>query len=812
MAVSFTLIDITDIIFLDPATDNLTNSDGRVLIGESQTVINNVIGAANYDVGHTFSTGGGGLATLRTPCKDASKARGITGRGNPIGDPFDVDYVAHEIGHQFGGNHTYNGTVCNTGVASAAYEPGSGSTIQAYAGICGSDNLQANSDPIFAAVSFDEMIAYVEDSNGASCPSSSAINSPQTGATNNAPAVNAGGDYTVPSSTPLILSGSATDADGDALTYLWEQRDLGPKRALGAADNGSSPLFRVWTPISEPVRYLPKLSTVVAGTQDSSEILPMVAREMDFRLTARDGNGGVSSDDMVVNIQQTPSYLMPFSVIEPNAGGESLGGTATVRWNLANTNSAPISTGTIDFYLSTNSGATFSSTPFDSKPNTGYARVTFPSGIQTSTARLMVKGQSNIFYDVSNADFTLNSDAAATPETPTPSVWSLVPTNGGAELYFGEGSETDGSAGIYQGYCRPTPDEFEKSVSPGTAINDNQTITSTVTVTSLGVLPSTGLALDLNISHTYRGDLTITVISPIGTTASVSTNPPASGNNVVRQDLKLDEFAGEAPAGVWTLRISDGASGDVGALNSWGLSGYGTINGSAVTSNRDRSPISFTGLTNDWPYSCEITALDNNVTPMRGSRTVTAGSVTPSTSPNTFTVTPSAETGGSVAPNDSIPVTSGNTLALAISADAGYQINTVAGTCGGALSNSTYTTNSITGNCTVVAKFNTLTPGAPSITQTDHDDSELSIFVSPGSGGTPTSYIASCTDGANTYTGTSASSRISLTGLTNGVPYTCTVTATNSRGTSLPSTATNPIIPEETISGLPIWLLYQATQ
>ena len=67
LAVSFTLIDITDIIFLDASTDNLTNNNGNILIGESQTVINNVIGAAYYDVGHTFSTGGGGLATLRPP-------------------------------------------------------------------------------------------------------------------------------------------------------------------------------------------------------------------------------------------------------------------------------------------------------------------------------------------------------------------------------------------------------------------------------------------------------------------------------------------------------------------------------------------------------------------------------------------------------------------------------------------------------------------------------------------------------------------------------------------------------------------------
>ena len=815
LAVTFTLIDITDIIFLDPATDNLTNNDGGALIGESQTVINNAIGAGNYDVGHTFSTGGGGLATLRTPCQDSLKARGITGRSNPIGDPFDVDYVAHEIGHQFGGNHTYNGTQgnCTTGNSSTAYEPGSGSTIQAYAGICGSDNLQPNSDPIFAAVSFDEMIAYVEDSDGASCAASTAISNPLTGATNNGPSASAGSDYTVPSHTPLILTGSATDADGDSLTYLWEQRDLGPAAPLGTADNGSSPLFRVLTPASEPVRYLPKLSTVVSGGQDDAEIVPTKAREMDFRLTARDGNGGVDSDDMVVNVVATPAYLSPFAITEPSAGGESLGSTATVRWNVANTNDALIDVDMIDFYLSTDGGVTFAATPFDSRANVGYARVTFPSGIQTSAARLMIRGQNNIFYDVSNANFSLDSDAAATPATPTPVPWSLVPTDGGAELYFadGDGPLTEGSADIFQGYCRPVPDEFDESAEPASAINDNQTTTSTISIDSLGLLPSTGIALDLDISHTYRGDLTITVTSPAGTSVAIATNAPASGNDVQRAGLTLDEFAGESPEGVWTLTVLDGAGGDTGTLNAWGLSGYGSISGSTASSNRDRSPIYFTGLTNDWPHTCEVTAFDNSVTPWRGSATASAGLVTPTVSPSVYTVTPTAGSGGSLSPGEALPVAAGQRLALTVTPDNSYQVGSIDGTCGGRFSRSTYTTNAISGDCTVEATFITLAPGAPTIDRTDFADGEIMLFVSAGSGGTPTSYAASCTDGANTFTGTGTSSPITVSGLTNGTAYTCTVTATNAFDTSASSSSSASITPEAT-SGLPIWLLYQATQ
>ena len=144
------------IVFTNPATDPFTgNSNANILIGESQSVISSSIGSANFDIGHTFSTGGGGLAALGCVCYNPAKASGITGSGNPVGDPFDIDYVAHEIGHQFGGDHTFNANTgsCNGNVnSSTAVEPGSGITIMAYAGICGStDNLAPNSIAYFHA-------------------------------------------------------------------------------------------------------------------------------------------------------------------------------------------------------------------------------------------------------------------------------------------------------------------------------------------------------------------------------------------------------------------------------------------------------------------------------------------------------------------------------------------------------------------------------------------------------------------------------------------------------------------------------------
>ncbi|MEO5948219.1 MAG: reprolysin-like metallopeptidase, partial [Chitinophagaceae bacterium] len=118
---------------------------------ENQTKIDAVIGTANYDIGHLFAMSAGGCATGNSVCNAATKAYGVTGTGNPVGDPFDIDYVSHEMGHQFNAGHTWNGTLgsCSPGQydATSAYEPGSGTTIMGYAGICGTDNLQPNSDP-----------------------------------------------------------------------------------------------------------------------------------------------------------------------------------------------------------------------------------------------------------------------------------------------------------------------------------------------------------------------------------------------------------------------------------------------------------------------------------------------------------------------------------------------------------------------------------------------------------------------------------------------------------------------------------------
>lgn len=414
VAVRLELIPNNDqIIYLNPATDPYTNDNGVIMLGENQANLDAVIGNSNYDIGHVFSTGGGGVAYLGVVCQSGWKARGVTGLSSPIGDPFYVDYVAHEMGHQHDGNHSFNGNAgsCSGGNrnASTAFEPGSGSTIMAYAGICGSQNLQLHSDDYFHTINFDEIVSYTAAGQGATC--GTVIS---TG--NNPPVVEAGtGGFFIPIQTPFTLSGSATDPDGDPLTYSWEEFDLGPAGHPNAPV-GNAPIFRSFPATGQPSRTFPQISDIVNNTQTIGEILPTYSRDLTFRLTARDnhtypGAGGVAHDTIAFDVTDQAG---PFRVTGPNTNIIwPIWTWQDVTWDVANTDAAPVNCQDVNISLSTDGGYTYPHALATAVANDGLHPVMVPY-LPSNSARVKVACADNVFFDISNANFTIVDSAQRT--------------------------------------------------------------------------------------------------------------------------------------------------------------------------------------------------------------------------------------------------------------------------------------------------------------------------------------------------------------------------------------------------------------
>ncbi|MDH4171895.1 MAG: M12 family metallo-peptidase, partial [Acidimicrobiia bacterium] len=432
VAVRMVLVgDNANVVFTNSGTDPYCNCSND--IDTNQGVVDGAIGSVNYDVGHVFTTASGGVAGLGVVGVNGQKARGTTGTANPINDPFVVDFVAHEVGHQYGGNHPFNGNrgSCTGGNRNGptAYEPGSGSTIQGYAGICGLDNLQlvgngatGASDPYFHSISFDEIVAHTTGGSPGD------IGATPTG--NSVPTANAGANGVIPARTPFLLEGAGTDANGaDVLTYNWEQRDLGQQRALDNPENSAGPLFRSFVATASNTRYLPKLSTIAAGNTNVtggcgaltgaigapqacwSEFIPTVSRTMNFRLTVRDNRangGGVNTDDVVVTVNDTGA---PFAVTSQAAPVVYAGGSnQTVTWSVSGTSGGAINAPNVDIRLSTDGGNSFPTVVLADTPNDGTQAVTIPN-VNTAQARIMVvesgAGQGVRFFNINAANFTI---------------------------------------------------------------------------------------------------------------------------------------------------------------------------------------------------------------------------------------------------------------------------------------------------------------------------------------------------------------------------------------------------------------------
>lgn len=402
------------LVFLDPETDPWPAKPplfGSSWNKKTQTTIDSRIGSENYDIGHllgkvpTFNDNNGNAGCIACVCKDGSKGSGFTAYYNPsLLDPMVIDYWTHEMGHQFGANHTFSFSNEGTG---ANVEPGSGSTIMGYAGITGSTDVQQHSDPYFHSVSVAQVSNYIKSSSGRCSVNET------TG--NTAPVVNAGSNFTVPVTTPFALTGEATDADeDDVLSYTWEQIDIMEKNGSNTfpmVTSTTGPVFRSLYNFTDPVRTFPNIETLREGLDANKwEALPAVGRQLNFRFTARDnhpGGGNNMSADVVITVDSTAG---PFLITSQSEEGTEwkAGEEQTVTWDVANTDNGDINCKKVNILLSLDGGRTFRVVLAANTDNDGEEVITVPEVI-TDSARIKVEAVGNIFFDISDADIKVET-------------------------------------------------------------------------------------------------------------------------------------------------------------------------------------------------------------------------------------------------------------------------------------------------------------------------------------------------------------------------------------------------------------------
>ncbi len=401
-----------EVIFLDPNTDPYDNSDIISMLNNNTTVLNDHIGVNNYDGGHLFTTyPGGGISHLGCICTSV-KGRSVTGLQQPIGDGYDIDFVAHEVGHAFNCNHTFGNSCNNNRSLSTAMEPGSGSTIMGYAGVC-SPNVQIHSDDYFHVISIAEASNFI--SNTATC----SIN---TNIGNQAPVITVTRyNNSIPKETPFMLTATAQDANaGDALTYCWEEIDqVTDSNIINWVPNATythGPMFRSYDPKTTGVRYFPSMVSVLNNTYGNTwEKLPGVNRTMNFAITVRDnhvGGGQTPNDYVSISVDANAG---PFRITNMSNGETwNAGDTKTITWDVAGTDGNNVNCTSVDILFSADNGVTFPYVVAQNIPNNGSAQFNVPNFENTALGRFMVKGHNNYFFDVAKGRFNIQNVGAVT--------------------------------------------------------------------------------------------------------------------------------------------------------------------------------------------------------------------------------------------------------------------------------------------------------------------------------------------------------------------------------------------------------------
>lgn len=555
LAVKLILIANNDVvIYTDAGTDPYSNASTGVNGAwnlQVQQTLTTVLGSSAYDIGHLFggSGGGGDAGCIGCICVDPASSTDQNAKGSaftspsngiPQGDTFDIDFVAHEMGHQLGGTHTFSYAVEGTGVN---VEPGSGSTIMAYAGVTGDYDIQNNSDDYFAYAS----ISQIQDNLATkTCPVSTTI-------INNPPTINAGLDYTIPFNTPFVLTGTGSDPEGDSVTYCWEQNDSATDATKGSNSiaypaKPDGPLFRSLPPTASPIRYMPSLSTVLQNRLTTTwESVSSIARTLHFSLTGRDnaalGSAQTNTDNMIVTVSPT---IGPFAVTSQNTSdiGWQKGSFQTITWAVNNTNTLSGS-GSVNIKLSTDGGLTFPVVLASATPNDGSETITVPLDNSAKNCRILIEPTANIYYALNSNSFAVGYTVQSACDT-----YSF------------------GSA-----FAIPFQTAF---------------VSKTVTVPA-----STGIISDVNVSvnvtHDRFSDLEIQLVSPQGTVvklydkncdvvnSTLSLGYDDSGvdldcskttSQIVLPIESLNAFNGQNPQGAWIFQVRDAVSGNFGTINS----------------------------------------------------------------------------------------------------------------------------------------------------------------------------------------------------------------------------------------------------